>query len=184
MNDFIKDQETRMKKTISVLQQEYAAIRAGRANPALLDRITVSYYDTPTPLNQVAAISVSEARILTITPWDRTILNAISKAIQASDLGINPQNDGSAIRLVFPPLTEERRKELCRQISKLGEEAKVAIRSIRRDANEKLKSQKKSGAISEDSIRDLEKEIQDLTDRFCKEVDKISEAKEKEIMAV
>ena len=182
MNAFVKPYDEKMQKTINVLERDYAAIRAGRANPALLDRITVLYYDVPTPINQVGSISVPEARTLTITPWDRTVLKAIEKAILASDIGINPQNDGTAIRLVFPPLTEERRKELCKQISKMGEESKVAIRSIRRDANDKLKAQKKE--MPEDVMKDIEKEIQDVTDKRCKEIDKISAAKEKEIMEV
>lgn len=182
MNDFVKGFETKMTKTISVLRQDYAAIRAGRANPALLDKVTVMYYDVPTPINQVGSVSVTEARTLTITPWDRTVLKAIEKAIMASEIGINPQNDGSVIRLVFPPLTEERRKELCKQIAKMGEESKVAIRSIRRDANEKLKAQKKE--LPEDTIKDVEKQVQDITDKYCKEIDQISAAKEKEIMEV
>ena len=182
MNDFVKGFETKMTKTISVLRQDYAAIRAGRANPALLDKLTMMYYDVPTPINQVGSVSVTEARTLTITPWDRTVLKAIEKAIMASDIGINPQNDGSVIRLMFPPLTEERRKELSKQISKMGEESKVAIRSIRRDANEKLKAQKKE--IPEDTLKDIEKQIQDVTDKYCKEIDQISAAKEKEIMEV
>ncbi len=182
MNAFVKPYDEKMQKTINVLERDYAAIRAGRANPALLDKVSVMYYDVPTPINQVGTISVPEARTLTITPWDRTVLKAIEKAILASDIGINPQNDGTAIRLVFPPLTEERRKELCKQISKMGEESKVAIRSIRRDANDKLKAQKKE--IPEDTVKDIEKEIQDVTDKRCKEIDKISAAKEKEIMEV
>lgn len=182
MNDFVKTYDEKMKKTIAVLEKDYAAIRAGRANPALLDKISVVYYDVPTPLNQVATIAVPEARTLTITPWDRTVLKAIEKAIMASDIGINPQNDGTAVRLVFPPLTEERRKDLCKQISKMGEESKVAIRSIRRDANDKLKAQKKE--MPEDTVKDIEKEIQDITDKRCKEIDGISAAKEKEIMEV
>ncbi len=182
MNDFVKGFETKMTKTISVLRQDYAAIRAGRANPALLDKVTVMYYDVPTPINQVGSVAVTEARTLTITPWDRSVLKAIEKAIMASDIGINPQNDGSVIRLMFPPLTEERRKELCKQISKMGEESKVAIRSIRRDANEKLKAQKKD--MPEDTLKDIEKQIQDVTDKYCKEIDQISAAKEKEIMEV
>lgn len=182
MNAFVKPYDEKMQKTINVLERDYAAIRAGRANPALLDKVSVMYYDVPTPINQVGTISVPEARTLTITPWDRTVLKAIEKAILASDIGINPQNDGTAIRLIFPPLTEERRKELCKQISKMGEESKVAIRSIRRDANDKLKAQKKE--IPEDTVKDIEKEIQDVTDKRCKEIDKISAAKEKEIMEV
>ena len=163
MDTFVKDYEVKMTKTLSVLKQDYAAIRAGRANPALLDKITVVYYDVPTPLNQVATISVPEA-------------------ILASDIGINPQNDGAVVRLNFPPLNEERRRELCKQISKMGEESKVALRSIRRDANEKLKAKKKE--LPEDTVKDLEKKVQDLTDKYCKEADKISAAKEKEIMEV
>ncbi len=182
LDTFVKDYETKMTKTLSVLKQDYAAIRAGRANPALLDRLTVIYYDAPTPLSQVASISVPEARTLLITPWDRSTLKLIEKAIMTSDLGINPQNDGSAVRLNFPPLTEERRRELSKQIAKMGEDSKVALRSIRRDANEKLKAKKKE--ISEDTFKDIEKKVQDLTDKFCKEADKIAAAKEKEIMEV
>ena len=182
MNAFVKPYDEKMTKTIAHLEKDYAAIRAGRANPAILDKLTVVYYDVPTPVNQLGNISVPEARTLTITPWDKTTLKAIEKAIMTSDIGINPQNDGSMIRLVFPPLTEERRKDLCKQISKMGEEAKVAIRSIRRDANDKLKAQKKE--IPEDTLKDIEKEIQDITDKRCKEIDGISARKEKEIMEV
>lgn len=184
MSEFVKEYETKMNKTISVLKQDFSAIRAGRSNPALLDKITVMYYDVPTPVAQVAGISVTDARTILITPWDRSVLKQVEKAIQTSDLGINPQNDGSSIRLVFPPLTEERRKDLCKQIAKTGEESKVAVRSIRRDANEKLKSKKKTGELSEDAIKDLEKKIQDVTDRFCKDIDVLVAAKEKEIMEV
>ena len=182
MNAFVKPYDEKMTKTIAHLEKDYAAIRAGRANPAILDKLSVVYYDVPTPVNQLGNISVPEARTLTITPWDKTTLKAIEKAIMSSDIGINPQNDGSMIRLVFPPLTEERRKELCKQISKMGEEAKVAIRSIRRDANDKLKAQKKE--IPEDTVKDIEKEIQEVTDKRCKEIDGISARKDKEIMEV
>ena len=182
MNAFVKPYDEKMTKTIAHLEKDYAAIRAGRANPAILDKLTVVYYDVPTPLHQLGNISVPEARTLTITPWDKTTLKSIEKAIMTSDIGINPQNDGTMIRLVFPPLTEERRKELCKQISKMGEEAKVAIRSIRRDANDKLKAQKKE--IPEDTVKDIEKEIQEVTDKRCKEIDGISARKEKEIMEV
>ena len=182
MNAFVKPYDEKMTKTIAHLEKDYAAIRAGRANPAILDKLSVVYYDVPTPINQLGNIAVPEARTLTITPWDKTTLKAIEKAIMASDIGINPQNDGTMIRLVFPPLTEERRKDLCKQISKMGEEAKVAIRSIRRDANDKLKAQKKE--IPEDTLKDIEKEIQDITDKRCKEIDGISARKEKEIMEV
>ena len=184
MNAFTKEYEAKMTKTVDVLQKEYTAIRAGRANPSILDKVSVLYYDVPTPINQLAAVSVTEARTLMISPWDKTTLKLIEKAIQISDIGINPQNDGTCLRLVFPPLTEERRKELCKKISKMGEEAKVAIRSIRRDANDKLKLKKKAAEISEDAVKDLEKEVQEVTDKFCKDIDEISAAKEKEIMEI
>lgn len=176
--------DEKMQKTINALVNEYASIRAGRANPAVLDKITVDYWGTPTKINAMAAISVSEARTLVITPWDKSTLKSIEKAIQTSDVGINPQNDGSALRLTFPPMTEERRKDLCKQIRKTGEDSKVAIRSIRRDANDKFKVMKKNNTLTEDDQKDLEKELQKLTDNYCKEIDKISAAKEKEIMEV
>ncbi len=184
MNERLKVYSEKMEKTIRVLENEFAAIRAGRANPAVLDKVTVDYYGVPTPIQAVAAISVAEARILVIQPWDKSTLKAIEKAIQASDIGINPTNDGSVIRVVFPPLTEERRKDICKQIRKQGEESKVAIRSIRRDANEKMKALKKSSEISEDEQKDLEDETQKLTDKFCKRIDEIAANKEKEIMEV
>lgn len=184
MDDLLKVTEEKMKKTVSVLQADLAAIRAGRANPALLEKIHVDYYGAPTPIQQLAAISVAEARILVIQPWDKSALNAIEKAIQKSDLGINPTNDGSVIRIVFPQPTEERRRELCKQAKGIAEEAKVAIRSIRRDANEKAKAQKKAGEITEDDQKMLEKEIQTLTDNYSKEIDKIAAAKEKEILEI
>ncbi|MEQ2439472.1 ribosome recycling factor [Solibaculum intestinale] len=173
-----------MKKTIHVLKEEYAEIRAGRANPAVLDKVRVDYYGTPTPINQMAAVSVTEARTLTIQPWDVSTVRSIEKAIQASDIGINPQSDGKIIRLIFPPLTEERRKEIVREISKMGEDAKIAIRSVRRDAIEKLKALKKSSEITEDDLKQGEKKIQDLTDKFCKEIDQIAQDKDKEIMEI
>lgn len=176
--------EDKMKKSINAMLTAFAAIRAGRANPAVLDRITVSYYGVETPINQVAAIAVSEARVLTIQPWDASLNKLIEKAIQASDLGINPQSDGRTIRLTFPPLTEERRKALAKDIAKLAEDAKVAIRSIRRDAIEKLKAQKKANEITEDDQKEAEKNIQKLTDKYCDEVDKLSEEKKKEIMSI
>ena len=184
MNAFVKPYDEKMQKTINVLERDYAAIRAGRANPALLDRITVLYYDVPTPINQVGSISVPEARTLTITPWDRTVLKAIEKAILASDIGIVPTNDGKALRLVFPQLTEERRKELCKQVKKNGEEAKVTIRNARRDAIDKFKTMKKNSEITEDDVKDGEKKAQTLTDKFCEKIDKICADKEKEIMTV
>ena len=163
MKDVFAKAESKMKKSIDHLMEEFDSIRAGRANPAVLDHIMVNYYDTPTPINQLAAVSVTEARVLTIQPWDMSVLRGIEKAIQTSDLGVNPQNDGKVIRLVFPPLNEERRKELTKDVSKLGEEAKVAIRAIRRDAIEKLKEMKKAGDITEDDLKQAEKKIQDLT---------------------
>lgn len=184
MSEFVKPYEEKMTKTLSVLQKDYSAIRAGRANPAILDKVVVLYYDVPTPINQMASVSVSEARILTVTPWDRSQLKAIEKAIQTSDVGINPQNDGTAIRLVFPPLTEERRRELTKQIAKMGEDSKVAIRSIRRDANDKLKAMKKNSELPEDEVAALEEKIQKLTDSYCKKIDECSAVKSKEIMEV
>ena len=182
MNERLKHYNEKMEKTIRVLENEYSAIRAGRANPAVLDKITVDYYGTPTQIQAMAAISVSEARILVIQPWDKSTLRPIEKAIQASDIGINPTNDGTVIRIVFPPLTEERRKEICKQIKKQGEDSKVAIRSIRRDANEKFKALKKSSEVSEDEEKDLEDQMQKMTDKFCKRIDEIAAKKEKEIL--
>ena len=184
MKDVFTKAESKMNKSIDHLMEEYAAIRAGRANPAVLDHIMVNYYDTPTPINQLAAVSVTEARVLTIQPWDMSVLRGIEKAIQTSDLGVNPQNDGKVIRLAFPPLNEERRKELTKDVSKLGEETKVAIRSIRRDAIEKLKEMKKSGDITEDDLKQAEKKIQDLTDKYVKNAEECAQRKEKEIMAI
>ena len=183
-SEFVKPYEEKMGKTINVLNSELSSIRAGRANPSLLDKIMVDYFGTPTPIQSVAAISVSEARILVIQPWDKTVLGAIEKAIQKSDLGINPTNDGNVIRVAFPQPTEERRRELCKKAQKLGEDSKVAIRSIRRDANEKFKSQKKKSEITEDDLKDLEKEIQTITDKFVKEIDSITAKKEKEILEI
>ncbi|MCI8491657.1 ribosome recycling factor [Anaerotruncus sp.] len=184
MNERLKHYNEKMEKTISVLENEYAAIRAGRANPAVLNKITVDYYGTPTQIQAMAAISVSEARILVIQPWDKSTLRSIEKAIQVSDIGINPTNDGTVIRIVFPPLTEERRKEICKQIKKQGEDSKVAIRSIRRDANEKFKALKKSSEVSEDEEKDLEDQMQKMTDKFCKRIDEIAAKKEKEILEI
>lgn len=184
MRSEIKPFDEKMQKSINALVNEYAAIRAGRANPAVLDKITVDYWGTPTKINAMAAISVSEARTLVITPWDKSTLKSIEKAIQTSDVGINPQNDGSTLRLTFPPMNEERRKDLCKQVRKTGEDSKVAIRSIRRDANDKFKVLKKSNELTEDDQKNLEKDMQKLTDNYCKEIDKLSAAKEKEIMEV
>ena len=174
----------RMEKTITSLNADYASIRAGRANAAVLDRITVDYYGAPTPINQMAAISVTEARTLSIQPWDVSALHMIEKAIQSSDLGINPQNDGRIIRLNFPPLTEERRRALVKDVAKLGEEAKVAIRQIRRDSMEKLKVMKKNSDITEDDLKQGETELQKITDNYIKKIDEISKAKENEIMEI
>lgn len=182
MNEILSVAESKMKKSVQALLNEYAAIRAGRANPAVLDKITVEYYGVPSPIQQVAAISVPDARTLLITPWDKSTLRDIERAILTSDLGINPQNDGSVIRLTFPPLNEERRKELGKSIYKYAEDAKVAIRSIRRDGIEKLKDKKKQGELTEDDLKIAEKKMQDLTDRYCKEIDGEAVAKEKEIM--
>ena len=184
MNAMVKPYEEKMNKTLQVLDKEFSGIRAGRANPGLLDQIMVAYYGVPTAIGQMAAISVPEARMLMIQPWDKSTLKAIEKAIQTSDLGINPNNDGSVIRLVFPPLTEERRKDLCKTVSKTAEDAKVAIRAIRRDANDKFKAAKKASEVTEDDLKQLEKEIQDITDRFIKDIDKAAEAKSKEIMEI
>lgn len=184
MKTVFENAKTKMGKTISALQTEYAAIRAGRANPQILDKITVDYYGSMTPINQLASVSATEARVLTVQPWDKSVLKAIEKAIQTSDIGINPQNDGSVIRLTFPPLTEDRRKELVKDIQKIAENSKVAARSIRRDCIEKLKAMKKASEITEDDLKDGEKEIQKITDNAIKDIDVISEAKQKEIMEI
>ncbi|MEA5012836.1 MAG: ribosome recycling factor [Angelakisella sp.] len=184
MNPELKIYEEKMTKTINVLVSDYAAIRAGRANPAILDKISVDYYGVPTKVNALASVSVSEARTLVIQPYDKSTLKSIEKAIQTSDIGINPNNDGSVIRLTFPQLTEERRKEICKTIAKHGEEAKVAIRSIRRDANDKIKAMKKAGEVTEDDQKNLENQIQKVTDKFIDEIDKTAAAKEKEILAI
>ena len=182
MKEQLKKAEEKMQKSLAALDKEFGAIRAGRANPAILDKIVVEYYGAPTPLNQMAAISVPEARTLLISPWDATTLKSIEKAILASDLGINPNNDGKAIRLNFPPLTEERRKELAKDIHKMGEECKVAVRSIRRDTMEKLKVMKENGELTEDDLKDGEKDTQKLTDKYVKDIDGMTEKKVKEIM--
>ena len=184
MKQVLAKAEEHMNKTVSVLQEDYAAVRAGRANPAILDKVMVDYYGAPTAINQLAAVSVSEARVLTIQPWDGSVLKAIEKAIQTSDIGINPQNDGKVIRLTFPQLTEERRKELAKEISKMAEESKIAVRNIRRDAMDKLKTMKKNSELTEDDLNKAEKKTQELTDRFCKEIDAIQPTKNKEIMEI
>ena len=184
MNIDFKDFTHKMERTLEHLNEDFDAVRAGRANPKVLDRLTVEYYGSETPLNGVATISTPDARTLVITPWDTKLLKDICKSIQSSDLGINPQNDGRMIRLVFPPLTEERRKELAKQTKKYGEESKVAIRNIRRDAIEKFKKQQKASEITEDDYKIAEKDIQKLTDDYIKEIDKITEKKEKELTEI
>ncbi|MBQ8377834.1 MAG: ribosome recycling factor [Oscillospiraceae bacterium] len=184
MKDTMNKLKEKMQKTINVLEGDLAAVRAGRANPAVLDRVTVDYYGAPTPVNQMAAISVAEARILVITPWDKTTLIPIEKAIQASDIGINPINDGSVLRLTFPQLTEEIRKELVKEIKKTGEESKVALRSIRRDIMDKFKAMKKNNEITEDDLKNCEKDVQNVTDKFVKNVDDMIAKKEAEIMSI
>lgn len=184
MDERVKVYETKMTKTLDTLEREYVSIRAGRANPHVLDKLTVDYYGTPTPIQQVGNISVPEARMIMIQPWESKLIKAIEKAILASDIGITPSNDGKSIRLVFPELTEERRKELAKDVKKKGEAAKVAVRNIRRDANEAFKKQSKAKEISEDDLTDLEEAVQKMTDKFIEKVDKAIDAKTKEIMTV
>lgn len=179
-----EDVKTKMDKAIHALENDYAAIRAGRANPALLDKVSVDYYGTPTPIPQVGTVSVPEARMLVVQPWDGSILGDIEKAILKSDLGLTPNNDGKVIRINFPALTEERRKELVKGISKRAEEAKVVIRGVRRDALEAFKAQKKKSEITEDDLKQAETDIQKLTDQYIKDIDTISAKKEKEIMEI
>ena len=174
----------KMNKSLNSLDKEYGSIRAGRASAAVLDKIAVDYYGVPTPIGQMAAISSPDARTLLIQPWDMSTLKDIEKAIQSSDLGINPNNDGKSIRLIFPQLTEERRKEICMDIKKYAEDCKIAIRSIRRDAIERYKAMKKNSEITEDDLKNYEKKIQNETDKFCKEADALAEKKEKEIMSI
>lgn len=184
MSEETKRYEQKMDGVLTHLKKEHGTIRAGRANPAVLDKITVDYYGSPTLIQQVAAISVAEARVLTISPWDASLMRAIEKAILSSDIGINPTNDGRVMRLVFPSPTEERRKQLVKEAMKLGEEAKVAVRNIRRDAMDKFKAMKKSGELTEDDQKDLEQSMQKITDKYIKEVDAICAAKTKEIMEI
>ncbi|HPU59057.1 MAG TPA: ribosome recycling factor [Candidatus Avimonas sp.] len=184
MNTVLNNAEQKMSKTIQVLISEYAAVRAGRANPAILDKVSVDYYGVPTPVNQLSAVSVPDARTILIQPWDKSVLKDIEKAIQISDIGINPQNDGNCIRLTFPPLTEERRRQIAKDVAKLAEDAKVAVRAVRRDAIDKFKDMKKKGELTEDELKIAEKKIQDLTDKYCNEIDSIAAKKEKEIMEI
>lgn len=183
MNERLKVFDGKMTKTMANLDGELATIRAGRANPNVLNRIMVDYYGTPTPIQQVANVSVPEPRMIQIQPWDKSMIKAVVKAIQTSDLGINPNNDGSVIRLVFPELTEERRKELVKDVKKKGEAAKVALRNIRRDGNDSFKKLKGT-EVSEDEIKDMEDELQKMTDKYVKEVDKAVDSKSKEVMTV
>ena len=174
----------RMEKTINVFSEKLSEVRAGRANPAILNKVKIDYYGTPTPINQVAGISVPEARMILIQPWDASVLKDIEKAILASDIGINPNNDGKVIRLAFPELNEERRKELVKDIKKMAEEAKVAVRAVRRDGIEEAKAEQKEGNITEDELKQAENEIQKMTDKSVEEIDEILAKKEKEIMSV
>lgn len=182
MQEQLKKAEERMGRRYDHMCQEFSEIRAGRANPAVLDKVKVDYYGTPTPVNQLAAVSVTEARTLTIQPWDASVLRPIEKAIQKSDIGINPMNDGKLIRLIFPPLTEDRRKDLVKDIQKIAEDTKVQIRNVRRDAIEKLKAMKKAGELTEDDLKNAEKKTQKLTDTYTKKVDDTSAAKQKELL--
>lgn len=176
--------EEKMKKTVGVLKNELNTVRAGRANPSILDRIMINYYGTPTPINQLASVSVPEPRVIVIQPWDASALKEIEKEIQKSDIGINPNNDGKIIRLVFPIPTEERRKELTKTVKKYGEDSKIAIRSIRRDGIEQMKTLKKNSEITEDDLKNAEKDIQNLTDKYIEEIDKLVQLKEKEVLEV
>ena len=176
MKEVLAKAESKMGKTIARLESDYAAIRAGRANPAVLDKVMVDYYGAPTPVNQLAAVSVAEARVLTIQPWDGSV--------QPSDIGITPQSDGKTIRLIFPPLTEEKRKDIVKDVSHMAEEAKIALRSIRRDAMEKLKAMKKDGELTEDDLKQAEKKTQELTDKYVKQADERSAAKQKEVLTL
>ncbi|MBQ9375881.1 MAG: ribosome recycling factor [Ruminococcus sp.] len=184
MTDVKVRAQSKMEKSVDIMLTEFSEIRAGRANPNVLDKVKVDYYGAPTPVNQMAAVSIAEARVLVIQPWDKSTLKDIEKAIQSSDIGINPQNDGSVLRMTFPQLTEEDRKKIVKGIKKTGEDTKVAIRSIRRDAMEKYKTMKKNGEITEDDLKDCEEDIQKLTDKFVKEIDKHVAEKEKEVLSI
>ena len=184
MQEVLKKNDERMQRRIDHLVDEFKTIRAGRANPAVLDKVTVDYYGVPTPINQLSSISVTEARTLVIQPYDASSLRSIEKAIQMSDVGINPQNDGKIIRLIFPPLTEDKRKEIAKDIAHIAEDSKVQVRNVRRDTVEKLKKMKKNGDLTEDDLKEGEKKIQKSTDNFIKEIDKIADKKKKEIMEI
>ena len=184
MQKKIDEMKAKMEKTLDVLAGEFKTLRAGRANPAIIDKVSVDYYGVPTPINQLAVVNVPEARTLTIQPWDSHTLKAIERAINEADIGINPQNDGKIIRLIFPPLTEDKRKEIAKDISRIAEDSKVQIRNVRRDTIEKLKAMKKAGELTEDDEKLGEKKAQESTDRFIKEVDSLTEKKKKEIMEI
>ena len=184
METLLAKTKERMEKCLDSLERDYKTIRAGRANPSVLDKITVDYYGCPTPLNQMAAISVPEPKMIMIQPWDASTLRSIEKAINTSDIGINPSNDGKVIRLIFPPLTEERRKELVKDVAKRAEEAKVAIRNVRRDAMDDLKKLKKNNEITEDDQKNGEKKLQDITDSYVKQTDDMEKKKEQEILSI
>ena len=184
MQEVLKKNDERMQRRIDHLTDEYKSIRAGRANPAVLEKITVDYYGVPTPINQLSSIQVTEARTLVIQPYDASSLRSIEKAIQMSDVGINPQNDGKVLRLIFPPLTEDKRKEIAKEIAHIAEDSKVQVRNVRRDTVEKLKKMKKAGDLTEDDLKEGEKKVQKSTDNFIKEIDKITEKKKKEIMEI
>ena len=184
LKDEYKVFEEKMKKSIESVSTDFAAVRAGRANPAVLDKVLVDYYGTPTKIREMASVSVSEARVLVIQPYDKGSLRNIERAIQTSDIGINPANDGTVLRLTFPQLTEERRKEIVKQVSRMAEESKVAIRSIRRDANDRFKAMKKNGEATEDDVKSLETQMQKLTDKFVEEIEKLAAAKEKEVLSI
>jgi ribosome recycling factor len=184
MEDDLLLAEERMEKAVAALKHEYSTIRAGRANPGVLEKIRVDYYGSPTPIQQMAAVAVAEARVLTIQPWDQSTVRAIEKAIQNSDIGINPQSDGRIIRLIFPQLTEDHRKQLAKDIRHLAEEAKVSVRGTRREAIEHLKKLQKASELTEDDLKDEEKQLQDLTDKYCKNMDQLAAAKQKEIMEI
>ncbi len=184
MKEILQQAEEKMKKTASRLSEEYTTIRAGRANPAILNKVTVDYYGTPTPIQQMAAISVVEARIITINPWDASTLDAIEKAINQSDIGIHPTNDGKVIRIAFPQLTQERRQEIVKDVHKMREDAKIALRNIRRDAMDKFKQLKKENTVSEDEIKDSEEDLQKLVDSYVKKLDAIAADKEKEVLEI
>lgn len=184
MKEILKENDERMQRRINHLNDEYKSIRAGRANPGVLDKVLVDYYGAPTPINQLAAVSVTEARTLTIQPWDKSVIKLVEKAIQMSDIGINPQNDGTVLRLIFPPLTEEKRKEIAKDISNIAEDTKVQIRNVRRDTIDKLEAKEKSSEITEDDLKNGKKKVQDSTDKFTKQVDEIAAKKKKEVMEI